>query len=96
MVALKSDALSTGDQTTTTEVIQWLEEVTSWLRTGHCCVKRTESEQEKLSTGLSIYSCATLKAITHYEAFHIYMTLFQKHGGLCSSIDVPHKHHRLV
>lgn len=39
MLAPKTDALSNGDQIMTTKVIQWVEEVSSQARIGHCLGK---------------------------------------------------------
>lgn len=52
--------------------------------------------REGILLGYPYTPTGLLKMTTCYEDSHIYVTSFQKHGGLCSSIDVPHKHHRLT
>lgn len=90
MLAPESHALCEGDQIVTTEIGRGI----LMGQAGHHCDKRAKSEQERHSTGSSTSSCAALTIITHHGDLHIDVTLFQKHRGLCSSIDVPHQHYR--
>lgn len=90
MLARRNRTLHKGDQIVTTAIRRGI----LMGQAGHCHDKRATSEQERRSPGSSTSSCAALTIITHYSDLHIDVTFFQKHRGLCSSIDVLNQHHR--
>lgn len=92
MLAPGNHAAREGDQIVATEIGRGI----LVGQRGHCHDKRTKSEQERHSIESSASCCAALNIITHHRDFYTDVTLFQKHRGLCSSIDVPHQHHRPI